>query len=142
MLDAVVVGGGVIGLSCAWRAAERGLDVCVLERGTVGAGVAVRPVKGQVVRLRGELPVQRMLRTGHLYVVPRQSGEVVLGATIEDRGFDTTVTAGATRELLSEGCRVLPALAELELVDVSAGLRPALPDDCPLVVEREAGVLI
>src|SRR3954447_19016330 len=106
------------------------------------AGVPVRPVKGQVVRLRGELPAQRMLRTEHLYVVPRENGEVVLGATVEDRGFDTTVTAGAVHSLLREGSHVLPAIAELQFVDATAGLRPCLPDNRPLVGEREDGVFV
>jgi glycine oxidase len=106
------------------------------------AGVPVRPVKGQVVRLRGELPAQRMIRTEHVYVVPRQNGEVVVGATVEERGFDVTVTAGAVHELLREGYRVLPELAELELVDVSAGLRPGSPDNGPLIGEWEDGVLV
>jgi glycine oxidase len=106
------------------------------------AGVPVRPVKGQVVRLRGELPTQRMIRTEHVYVVPRRNGEVVVGATVEERGFDTTVTAGAVHELLREGYRVLPELAELELVDASAGLRPGSPDNGPLVGEWEDGVLV
>lgn len=106
------------------------------------AGVPVRPVKGQVVRLRGALPTQRMIRTEHVYVVPRQNGEVVVGATVEERGFDTTVTAGAVHELLREGYRVLPELAELELVDASAGLRPGSPDNGPLVGEWEEGVLV
>jgi len=106
------------------------------------AGVPVRPVKGQVVRMRGELPAERMIRTEHVYVVPRRSGEVVLGATVEERGFDTTVTAGAAHELLREGYRVLPEIAELELVDVSAGLRPGSPDNGPLLGEWEDGVLV
>ena len=106
------------------------------------AGVPVRPVKGQVVRLRGELPARRMLRTEHVYIVPRQNGEVVVGATVEERGFDTTVTAGAVHELLREAYRVLPEIAELELVDVSAGLRPASPDNGPLVGEWEDGLLV
>lgn len=106
------------------------------------AGAPVRPVKGQVVRLRGELPAQRMVRTEHVYVVPRQNGEVVVGATVEERGFDTTVTAGAVHELLREGYRVLPELAELELVDASAGLRPGSPDNGPLLGEREDGVIL
>jgi glycine oxidase len=106
------------------------------------AGVPVRPVKGQVVRLRGELPARRMIRTEHVYVVPRQNGEVVIGATVEERGFDVTVTAGAVHELLREGYRVLPELAELELVDASAGLRPGSPDNGPLIGEWEDGVLV
>src|SRR4051812_21578437 len=106
------------------------------------AGVPVRPVKGQVVRLRGELPAQRMIRSEHVYVVPRRNGEVVLGATVEERGFDTTVTAGAVHELLREGYRMLPELAELELVDATAGLRPGSPDNGPLIGEWEDGVLV
>jgi glycine oxidase len=106
------------------------------------AGVPVRPVKGQVVRLRGELPAERMIRTEHVYVVPRRNGEVVVGATVEERGFDTTVTAGAVHELLREGYRVLPELAELELVDATAGLRPGSPDNGPLLGEWEDGVLV
>jgi glycine oxidase len=106
------------------------------------AGVPVRPVKGQVVRLRGEVPAERMLHTEHIYIVPRRNGEVVLGATVENRGFDTTVTAGAVEALLREATRVLPAIAELELVDVTAGLRPAGPDNAPLIGECESGVLV
>jgi glycine oxidase len=106
------------------------------------AGVPVRPVKGQVVRLRGTLPAQRMIRTEHVYVVPRQNGEVVLGATVEERGFDTSITAGAVHELLREGYRVLPELAELEFVDVAAGLRPGSPDNGPLIGEWEDGLLV
>lgn len=111
---------------------------------TAGAwsGPPVRPVKGQVVRLRGELPATHMVRTERVYVVPRQNGEVVLGATVEERGFDTTVTAGAVHELLREGYRVLPEIAELDFVDVSAGLRPATPDNGPLIGEREDGVIV
>jgi glycine oxidase len=77
-----------------------------------------------------------------VYVVPRQNGEVVIGATAEERGFDTTVTAGAVHELLREGYRVLPEIAELELVDVSAGLRPGSPDNGPLIGELEDGVVV
>jgi glycine oxidase len=106
------------------------------------AGVAVRPVKGQVVRLRGELSVQHMLQREHIYIVPRQNGEVVVGATIEECGFDATVTQHATDELLHEASDVLPEIAKLEIVDVSAGLRPAMPDDRPLIGELDDGVLV
>jgi len=98
----------------------------------------VRPVKGQVVRLRApadELPAERMIRSEHVYVVPRASGEVVVGATTEERGFDTAVTAGGVLELLREAYRALPEIAELELVEVTAGLRPGSPDNGPLLGE-------
>jgi glycine oxidase len=106
------------------------------------AGVPVRPVKGQVVRLRGEGVARRMLRSDHVYIVPRRNGELVLGATIEDAGFDTTPTAGAVHDLVHEASRVLPAIAGLELVDVTAGLRPASPDNAPVIGERDDGVVV
>jgi glycine oxidase len=100
----------------------------------------VRPVKGQIVRLRGPAAdpvIERTIRTPAVYVVPRTSGEVVVGATVEERGFDTTVTAGAVHELLREAYRAVPELAELEFAEASAGLRPGTPDNAP-VVERSA----
>lgn len=106
------------------------------------ASVAVRPVKGQVVRLRGELPLQHILQSDHIYIVPRQNGEVVIGATLEECGFDDTVTQQATDQLLRGAAHVLPDIAELEIADVSAGLRPAMPDDRPLIGELESGVLV
>lgn len=106
------------------------------------AGVAVRPVKGQVVRLRGELPAQHIIWCDHTYIVPRQNGEVVVGATIEDRGFDATVTQAATEQLLRDAARLAPEIADLEIDDVSAGLRPAMPDGRPLIGELDNGLLV
>jgi glycine oxidase len=106
------------------------------------AGVAVRPVKGQVVRLRGELPAQHIIWCDHTYIVPRQNGEVVVGATIEDRGFDATVTQAATEQLLRDAARLVPEIADLEIADVSAGLRPAMPDGRPLIGELDNGLLV
>ena len=98
----------------------------------------LRPVKGQIVRLRapeGALPAERLVRSEWVYVVPRRNGEVLVGATVEERGYDTVVTAGGVHELLREAYRALPEIAELELVEVSASLRPATPDGNPLVGE-------
>jgi glycine oxidase len=95
----------------------------------------VRPVKGQILRLRGDgEPVcEGIVVTERVYVVPRPGGSVVVGATVEERGFDTVVTAGGVHELLREAYRVLPDVAELELVDAQAGLRPGTPDNAPLI---------
>jgi glycine oxidase len=96
----------------------------------------VRPVKGQIVRLRGpagEPVIERTVRTPEVYVVPRRTGEVVVGATVEERGFDTTVTAGAVHELLRAAYRAVPDLAELEFAEASAGLRPGTPDNMPII---------
>jgi glycine oxidase len=99
------------------------------------------PVKGQTLRLRGPLPATRIIRSEHVYVVPRASGETVIGATIEDAGFDTTATDEATETLLRQAIRAVPAVAELELVQATASLRPATPDDGPLIGEWE-GLLV
>jgi len=97
----------------------------------------VRPVKGQTLRLRGPLPATRIIRSEHVYVVPRANGETVLGATIEEAGFDETPTAEATELLLQEAVRAVPAIADLELVEATASLRPGTPDDGPLIGEWE-----
>jgi glycine oxidase len=99
------------------------------------------PVKGQTLGLRGPLPATRIIRSEHVYVVPRASGETVIGATVEDAGFDTTATADATETLLRQAIRAVPAVAELELVEAVASVRPATPDDGPLIGEWE-GLLV
>ncbi len=100
----------------------------------------VRPVKGQILRLRTPdgTPFLRRIVRGvvagtFVYVVPRAHGEVVVGGTVEEHGFDTTVTAGAVHELLRNAGAVVPGLAELELVECHAGLRPGSPDNAPLL---------
>jgi glycine oxidase len=96
----------------------------------------VRPVKGQVVELRaldGTAPCKRILASERVYLVPRPDGRLIAGATVEERGFDTTVTAGGVHELLREAYRLLPEVAELELVEAAAGLRPGTPDNLPRI---------
>jgi glycine oxidase len=96
----------------------------------------VRPVKGQVVELRGrgEEPVARhILASERVYLAPRADGRLVVGATAEEMGFDTAVTAGGVHELLREAYRLLPDVAEMEWVGATAGLRPGTPSNLPLV---------
>ena len=97
----------------------------------------VRPVKGQIVELRsldGTAPVcERIVASERVYLVPRADGRLVVGATVEERGFDTAVTAGGVHELLREAYRLLPDVAEMELVEAMAGLRPGTPDNLPLI---------
>jgi glycine oxidase len=97
---------------------------------------AVRPVKGEIVTLRqrADQPVcERIVVGDRLYIVPREDGRVLVGATVEERGFDTSVTAGGVHELLREAYRTLPEIAETELVEARAGLRPGSPDNAPLI---------
>lgn len=106
------------------------------EEGLVGGGrLPIRPVRGEILRLRaaaGPVPCERIIVGERFYVVPRADGEVVVGATAEERGFDLRVTAGGVFELLREAYRALPELAELELVESAVGLRPGSPDNAPI----------
>jgi glycine oxidase len=106
----------------------------------------VRPVKGEILTLHGsaEEPACEGIVAGErVYMVPRADGRLIVGATVEERGFDTTVTAGGVHELLREAYRVIPEIAELELVEASAGLRPGSPDNAPLIGHGDAdGLLI
>lgn len=100
----------------------------------------VRPVKGQIVELAprpgvsGPGPVcSGIVATERVYLVPRVDGRLIVGATVEEQGFDTAVTAGGVFELLREGYRALPEIAEMELVEATAGLRPASRDNLPII---------
>ena len=100
----------------------------------------VRPVKGQIVRLDpGRLPapsltIRAYSRGSEIYLVPRESGrEVVMGATVEELGFDQRVTAGAVYELLRDGRTVMPMTAEYALAEMSVGWRPGTPDNAPIL---------
>jgi glycine oxidase len=100
------------------------------------ARVPVRPVKGQTLRLRdpnGPGLVDRTIRGIDAYLVPRADGEYVLGATMEERGFDTAPTAGAVYELLRDMSELVPGVLELEVSELLAGLRPATPDNLPAI---------
>jgi glycine oxidase len=131
----VVVAGGqpldagtvVIAAGC-WSATLPGLPP--------GLVPPVRPVKGQLLHLRGpgdSLLCQRNVRGLDVYVVSRGDGRVVVGATVEEHGFETAVTAGGVHDLLRAAVEVLPEVSELELTETVAGLRPGSPDNAPLI---------
>jgi glycine oxidase len=119
--------GAVVVAAGAWSAALA----------PVGEGPPVRPVKGQILdlRVRGGMPppCERIVRTPRCYVLSRSDGRVVLGATVEEQGFDTSVTADGVYRMLEAAWEVLPDVGELELVEARAGLRPGMPDNVPLV---------
>jgi glycine oxidase len=98
--------------------------------------VPVRPVKGQTLRLRdpnGPGLVERTIRGIDAYLVPRADGEYVLGATMEERGWDTSPTAGGVYALLRDMSELVPGVLELEISELVAGLRPATPDNLPAI---------
>ncbi len=120
--DAVVVAAGV------WSASIPGLPA--------EAVVPARPVKGQIMLLHdpsGPGLLTRVVRMGRGYVVPRGDGRYVIGGTMEERGFDRTVTAGAVFELLRDASELVPGVSELVIDELMAGLRPGTPDNGPII---------
>jgi glycine oxidase len=111
--------------------------------GGIPAGVLppVRPIKGQILRLA--VPevfkpflshtVRYVARGNHAYLVPRAHGELVLGATVEEQDYDTTVTAGGVYELLRDARELVPGITELPLIETRAALRPGTPDNAPMI---------
>lgn len=100
----------------------------------------VRPVKGEILRLRADphdLPFTRTIRGSvqgrSVYLLARTSGEVVVGATMQEAGFDTTVRSGAVHDLLHAAIELVPAIEELPLEEALAGLRPGTPDNAPVL---------
>ncbi|WP_250001321.1 glycine oxidase ThiO [Actinoplanes sp. M2I2] len=109
-------------------------------------GLPVRPVKGQVLRLRGEPGLLRHVLDAavdgrEVYIVPRADGEIVVGATQEER-TDRLVTAGAVHDLLRSAIELVPALAELELTETTVGHRPGTPDNAPLLGRLDDRVVV
>ncbi|WP_231954834.1 glycine oxidase ThiO [Actinoplanes derwentensis] len=115
-------------------------DVIVVAAGVGTAaltGLPIRPVKGQVLRLRGEPGLLRHVIDGaadgrHVYLVPRADGEVVVGATQEERA-DLHTTASGVHDLLRAALDLVPGLAEHELTEVTVGHRPGTPDNGPVL---------
>jgi len=124
----LVQAGQVVVAAGAWSGAIAGLPDA--------ARIPLRPVKGQILRLRdpqGSGLLERIVRFEGGYLVPRGDGRYVLGATMEERGFDTTVTAGGLYELLRDAGELVPGVHELVVEEAAAGLRPATPDNAPVL---------
>ncbi|WUI24611.1 glycine oxidase ThiO [Mycobacterium sp. NBC_00419] len=133
--------------------ARDGVDTVVIANGidapALWPGLQVRPVKGEVLRLRwrpGCMPVPRRVIRARVhgrpvYLVPRADGMVV-GATQYEHGRDTAPSVNGVRELLDDACEVLPALGEYELAECSAGLRPMTPDNLPIVGRLDERTLV
>lgn len=141
--DGAVVACHAVVLAAGWQTGALG----GLPPGTLPP---VRPVKGQILRLapagggpRLSRSVRGIVEGASVYLVPRRDGTVVVGATVEERGDDASVTAGAVYELLRDARRIVPAISELEMAEAAAGLRPGSPDNAPVIgpVPGLSGVL-
>jgi glycine oxidase len=110
--------------------------------GAVSDELTLRPVKGQIMRLHdpaGPGLLERVIRIGATYIVPRGDGRYVIGATSEERGFDTTVTAGAAFALLRDAGELVPGISELVIDEFTAGLRPGTADNLPVIGAARIG---
>jgi glycine oxidase len=129
-------------------------DIVVLAAGAWSAEIAglppvarppVRPIKGQMLSLRMD-PSQPLLRhvvwTPRVYLVPRNDGRLIVGATSEERGFDNNLTAGGVFSLLEGAWRALPGVEELPIDEMWVGFRPGSRDDAPVLGTGEVGGLI
>ncbi|OLT30130.1 glycine oxidase ThiO [Nocardiopsis sp. CNR-923] len=147
-----ITDGGPDGAPLGVRLADGGVlptDQTVLAAGCWNDRITVpervvphlRPVKGQLLRMRppaGEPPivgrtVRGLVRGFPVYFVPREDGEVIVGATQEERGYDTALTAGGLWQVLRDARELVPGVTELEVTETCVGLRPGSPDNEPLL---------
>ena len=150
--EAVIEGDAIAGVRTTEGVEHRAEQVVLAAGAWSGADwlpeearAPVRPVKGQILTLRspaGAPVCERIVVTERVYIVPRADGRLMVGATVEEMGFDTRVTAGGVHELLREAYRALPDVAELELGEAIAGLRPGSPDNAPLIGPGELAGLV
>jgi glycine oxidase len=114
--DAIVIAAG------SWSSA---LEPCAPQ---------VKPIRGQLLQLGGRSPIASRVVWGFdCYVVPWQDGSFLVGATVEDVGFDESATVAGVRDLLDRACELLPPARTATFRDVRVGLRPATPDELPIV---------
>jgi len=100
----------------------------------VAAYAPVRPAKGQMISMRAdELKIERVLWSEKIYIVPRNDGRILAGASVEYVGFDKHVTAGAVEKILSDAIELVPGLANARIEETWAGLRPDSPDHLPIL---------
>lgn len=169
LLDALLTASSKRGVTFVPQRVEGvGADVVTTEQGSHGADAvvlaagawtaqlheelahAVRPLKGEILRLRARrssLPPPTVTLRGivegrPIYLVPREGGEVVLGATQYEAGYDEVVTAGGVRELLESAEHLFPSIVEYELVEATAALRAASADNVPLIGRLGDGVYV
>ena len=116
----------------AWTVIAAGSFSAAIEG--VAAHAPVRPAKGQMVALRAEdLEIERVLWSEHIYLVPRNDGRILAGATVEYVGFDKRTTAGGVEKILSAAIELAPGLANARIEETWAGLRPDSPDHLPIL---------
>lgn len=135
--DVLVPADTVVLAAGAW---SRDIDGLPIE-----ARPPVRPVKGQMLALRmdrGAPLLRHVLWTPRAYLVPRENGRLIVGASVEERGFDPSLTAGAVFALLEAAWRALPGIEDLPIDEMWTGFRPGSRDDAPVLGTCDVGRLV
>jgi glycine oxidase len=99
-----------------------------------GAAAPVRPRKGQMLSvIPRDCRLRHVIRSHEVYLVPRKDGRVIVGATVEDCGFDKTVDSAKIQQLHQKAANLVPSIGDAKILDAWAGLRPGSPDDLPIM---------
>lgn len=94
----------------------------------------IKPIKGQMLSVfDGDRKLQRVIYAPSCYIVPRQDGTIVIGATVEDNGFSQGNTAAGIAQLLNRAIAVYPAIADMQITETWWGFRPHAPNEVPLL---------
>jgi glycine oxidase len=99
----------------------------------IGLNIQVTPARGQMVAVKGDLSIKRVLHSSDVYIVPRNDGRILIGATVEYTGFQKAVTASGVCRLLGSALQLAPSLAGCEIVEMWSGLRPDTADHLPVL---------
>lgn len=99
------------------------------------ADCCIKPVKGQIISLKtsDDFNLKHAVRANDVYIVSKSDDRIIIGASVEDFGYDTTITAGAVYELLDNAWEAIPGISELEIMSIDSGLRPGSLDSQPVL---------
>ncbi|MBI2677796.1 MAG: glycine oxidase ThiO [Candidatus Koribacter versatilis] len=124
----------VVNCCGAWSAELESVDLESSDGTTASTHLPTRPMKGQMLSVVGAVPVVRHTICAHnVYLVPRTDGRLLIGATVEDVGFDKRVVPEAIQRLHQAAADLIPDIGEMKIHEAWAGLRPATPDDLPIL---------
>ena len=105
-----------------------------IEIAGLAARPPIRPIRGQLLRLAWKGPaLRRVIWSDRCYLVPWDDGTLLVGATVEDAGFDDSTTVAGVRDLVEAACEAVPGIWKAGFVEARAGLRPASPDRLPII---------
>jgi glycine oxidase len=133
-LHAVLEAGTVLPADAVINAAGCWAGKIVAQNGHHHVPLDIRPLKGQIAAVRAEgWKLRYIVRNDHVYLVPRDDNRIIVGATMEEAGYDKSVEPDVIRNLLQRGAQLVPKIRNAPLVESWAGLRPATRTGLPLI---------